>query len=204
MNCRILLPRTYFARIRGFTIVELLIVIVVIAIIATITIVSYNGIQDRANRVATTQALTQYVKALTLYRTLNGTYPEGANASSWRCVPDTDDNSSCGHLSTDAAPSSCSALGPLKGVTDSTLDTELQTVVSPLPKVSSQTAMCGGQQYRGAFYIPFFNPVSAAAIAAYLKGDVECPSVASIDSSVLDRQHAGDVTLCFWILQADN
>jgi prepilin-type N-terminal cleavage/methylation domain-containing protein len=33
----------------GFTIVELLIVIVVIGILAAITIVAYNGIQDRAN-----------------------------------------------------------------------------------------------------------------------------------------------------------
>lgn len=33
---------------RGFTIVELLIVIVVIAILATITVVAYNGIQQRA------------------------------------------------------------------------------------------------------------------------------------------------------------
>ena len=34
---------------RGFTIVELLIVIVIIAILAAITIVAYNGIQSRAN-----------------------------------------------------------------------------------------------------------------------------------------------------------
>ena len=34
--------------LRGFTIVELLIVIVIIAILAAITIVAYNGIQQRA------------------------------------------------------------------------------------------------------------------------------------------------------------
>ncbi|MBM3210039.1 type II secretion system protein [Candidatus Saccharibacteria bacterium] len=37
-------------RSRGFTIVELLIVIVVIAILAAITIVAYNGIQGRAQQ----------------------------------------------------------------------------------------------------------------------------------------------------------
>jgi len=40
---------------QGFTIVELLIVIVVIGILAAITIVSFNGVQDRAK---TTQAQT--------------------------------------------------------------------------------------------------------------------------------------------------
>jgi len=36
----------------GFTIVELLIVVVVIAILAAITIVSYNGVQAQAKRSA--------------------------------------------------------------------------------------------------------------------------------------------------------
>ena len=37
------------AKNQGFTIVELLIVVVVVAILAAITIVSYNGITNRAN-----------------------------------------------------------------------------------------------------------------------------------------------------------
>lgn len=34
--------------VSGFTIVELLIVIIVIAILATISVVAYNGVQQRA------------------------------------------------------------------------------------------------------------------------------------------------------------
>jgi type II secretion system protein G len=71
---------------KGFTIVELLIVIVVIGILAAITIVAYNGIQGRARdsqRVADMQSI---VKALELYKTANGSYPAAvptANASGW-------------------------------------------------------------------------------------------------------------------------
>ena len=60
---------------RGFTIVELLIVIVVIAILAAIAIVSYNGIQSRANDTAVQNDLNNFAKKMELYKVDNGTYP---------------------------------------------------------------------------------------------------------------------------------
>jgi len=54
-----------FKQQNGFTIVELLIVVVVIAILAAITIVSYNGIQNRAKDSAITQELSQNAKKIT-------------------------------------------------------------------------------------------------------------------------------------------
>ncbi|RYF28088.1 MAG: prepilin-type N-terminal cleavage/methylation domain-containing protein [Chloroflexi bacterium] len=61
---------------RGFTIVELLIVIVVIGILATIAVVSYNGIQDRAQAARTTSAVKAYETMLGLYSSFNkGEYP---------------------------------------------------------------------------------------------------------------------------------
>ncbi|AHB42007.1 Prepilin-type cleavage/methylation protein [Candidatus Saccharibacteria bacterium RAAC3_TM7_1] len=59
----------------GFTIVELLIVIVVIAILAAITIVAYNGIQTRAKNTKTINATAAWIKALRLYEADNGDYP---------------------------------------------------------------------------------------------------------------------------------
>lgn len=59
----------------GFTIVELLIVIVVIAILATISVVSYRGIQQRAVTVAYTSAVDQWDKFLQMEIALAGTLP---------------------------------------------------------------------------------------------------------------------------------
>lgn len=68
-------PRTP-ADLRGFTIVELLIVIVVIAILATITIVGYNGIAQHAKESAATSAVTSAKSKLALYSAeKNGEFP---------------------------------------------------------------------------------------------------------------------------------
>lgn len=56
----------------GFTIVELLIVIVVIAILATISIVAYNGIQARSRDSIRKQDLANLAKATQLYAVDNG------------------------------------------------------------------------------------------------------------------------------------
>lgn len=53
----------------GFTIVELLIVIVVIAILAAITIVAFNGIQNRAKDTQMVSAMNAYVKGMGAYYT---------------------------------------------------------------------------------------------------------------------------------------
>lgn len=65
----------------GFTIVEILIVIVVIGILASISIVAYNGVQSRsrdAKRLSDVQAIQ---KSLELYKTDRGTYPAHITAT---------------------------------------------------------------------------------------------------------------------------
>ncbi|AHB42363.1 hypothetical protein RAAC3_TM7C00001G0517 [Candidatus Saccharibacteria bacterium RAAC3_TM7_1] len=64
----------------GFTIVELLIVIVVIAILAAITIVAYNGIQGRAQDSTIKADITTLMKKLELYKIDHSdTYPMNNN-----------------------------------------------------------------------------------------------------------------------------
>ena len=60
---------------RGFTIVELLIVIVVIAILAAITIVAYNGIQNRAKSSSAQTLANNVSKKAEIYNTVNTGYP---------------------------------------------------------------------------------------------------------------------------------
>ncbi len=59
----------------GFTIVELLIVIVIIGILAVITVVAYNGIQDRAYNTAVQNDLNAFAKKISLEGVEPGAYP---------------------------------------------------------------------------------------------------------------------------------
>lgn len=63
---------------RGFTIVELLIVIVVIGILATLTIVSYSGITGRANTVKAQTNVNGAQKVAEAFNADNGRYPATA------------------------------------------------------------------------------------------------------------------------------
>ena len=67
---------------RGFTIVELLIVIVVIGILAAITIVAFNGVQNKAKSSAAQSAVAQANKKIIAYGVENAdVYPVAAGAS---------------------------------------------------------------------------------------------------------------------------
>jgi len=66
----------------GFTIVELLIVIVVIGILAAITIVAFNGVQDKAKFAQKRSDVAALQKYVEMYKAENGTYP--STSGNWQ------------------------------------------------------------------------------------------------------------------------
>lgn len=75
----------------GFTIIELLIVIVIIAVLASITIVAYNGIQGRSRDARRMQDLSLIMQGLEIYKTNNGSYPVATfitGAAGWEVSTD--------------------------------------------------------------------------------------------------------------------
>ena len=101
---------------RGFTIVELLIVIVVIAILAAITIVAYNGIQSRAKDSRIQSDIQSVAKKIELYAVDNGSYPSTGGLTTVY----SDDNCPGGTSQADWVPGITSTLPqsqqPAKGV----------------------------------------------------------------------------------------
>ncbi len=62
---------------RGFTLVELLIVIVIIAILTVVSLVAYNGLQNQAKTSTAKSTADSVAKKAELYNTEKGHYPEG-------------------------------------------------------------------------------------------------------------------------------
>jgi len=71
---------------RGFTIVELLIVIVVIAILAAIVIVAYKGVQERAESSSVVETARAYVTGLQSWAGATGAYPVPGGTDIGTCL----------------------------------------------------------------------------------------------------------------------
>lgn len=178
-------------RLQGFTIVELLIVIVVIAVLAAITIVAFNGIQTRAENTKTTEAVRQYATALRSYQSTNGEFPLiSNNAFLYYCVAE---SGTCGAIAATGPASDCNNLGTV--TTDNALNTPMRTVISKIPETSSQMLSCQGKTVRGAFYYTLGGGDKRAYIGYYIKGNQTCAAPAASTSSKTYYSD-GDITAC--------
>lgn len=181
-------------RVRGFTIVELLIVIVVIAILAAVSVVAYNGVQGRAENTKTLAGIDQLAKAMQAYKVDNGRYPlvrpvGTAGVYTYTCVV-SDVTKSCAKVG--GSDTSCMGLGASTGT--AAFDTAVKTILPKVPDVSSQDLQCDNITVRGAFYYVHFLDPNAnnqnAYLVYFLKGNEQCR--APVGSTVVKQAVSGD------------
>jgi prepilin-type N-terminal cleavage/methylation domain-containing protein len=113
----------------GFTIVELLIVIVVIGILAAIVVVAYNGITSSTKNVATISEMKQWHKLFQVYKARFNSYPDPG-------VPGEGNNGDIWCLGTGFPSGSCVANNPASSFaaaenTGTNIMTELKKVGTP-------------------------------------------------------------------------
>jgi prepilin-type N-terminal cleavage/methylation domain-containing protein len=87
------------ASYKGFTIVELLIVIVVIGVLASITAVAYTGVTTNANRQSAAAELNAWEKLFLSYKATYGVFPTTGLANGAYCLGTGFINGSCRHNS---------------------------------------------------------------------------------------------------------
>jgi prepilin-type N-terminal cleavage/methylation domain-containing protein len=167
----------------GFTIVELLIVVVVIAILATITIVSFNGIQARAKNTTFLANIDAYEKGLRLYYAEHSTYPSTLSGGVYRQVCLGENYVAESGFSANR----CGSDTVLAGITDVTssdlavmnsVNTQLKAYISPLPDASKMVfSLSGTTMYRGIIYQGGDDNAGNGPFATlnyYVDGDVVC------------------------------
>ncbi|HEY0965041.1 MAG TPA: prepilin-type N-terminal cleavage/methylation domain-containing protein [Candidatus Saccharimonadales bacterium] len=185
----------------GFTIVELLVVIVVIAILAAVSIFAYNGVQTRAENAKTLAAIDQYAKALRIYKTNTGDYPLAGGGFQYGCIAE---SGSCGMVG-GTAGTDCA--GVANSSVNTTLNTAIKTVVANIPAVSEQTLQCQNKSVKGALYVMygnFYGPdIRNGYIIYYLKGNQQCttPGGSKLVNPDGRIYYATDTTRC--VIQFD-
>ncbi len=176
---------------KGFTIVELLIVIVIISILAVLVIVAYSGVQQRANNSQTIQVTRSYAHAILSYAHDEGDYPRTVDSStaSNACLGIGYPGGKCANTSTTLAA----------GVGTATERTEFNTKISkyvngkfPLP--SLQVVTWNGQPFVGTAYW-YAAGGTAPQIHYVLAGDVACPN---IGGGATVKQLNSGTTRCVW------
>lgn len=174
---------------RGFTLVELLIVIVVIAILAAISVVAYNGIQQRTYATKAAATVDTYVKLIEMYKIDHGRYPTTSAGSA--CL------SASGTLPAEG-PFAANQCDSDYGMTiDEDLNEKLLFYASSLPNGSLPAVDYDGNGalLRGIIYNEGYD---TAEIFYAINGDYDCPRGFKDNWRGEDTSTRGTINIC-WV-----
>jgi prepilin-type N-terminal cleavage/methylation domain-containing protein len=183
-------------RAAGFTIVELLIVIVVIAILASVVVVAYSKVSQKANNTQTITAVKEWAKILQQYIVANG-YPTydissgNGGYEQYPCVGTGYPGGVC------ASTTNVNAVGPGVSYVSTAFLNEMKAVTSSLPTPSFQTVYFSGAPHVGGFINLHVSGAGSVSIGYFLKGgsDVQCPNI-GIGSSA-ENGRSSDGVYCY-------
>ena len=153
----------------GFTIVELLIVIIVIAILATLVLTTYSNVQQKAANTQTVAAVGAYIKAVRLYVAEHDAYPPTSPA----CLGDSYPDNKCALI--DPYPGS--------GIGNVSENAAFNAAIRPyfgngdIPTPSAQAVVhSGGLRFVGAYW-------HVLNVYYWLAGDVPCGAPGGVQTS---------------------
>lgn len=175
----------------GFTIVELLIVIVIIAVLAAITVIAYNGIQDRAVNTQRITAAKDYQKIINSYMVSRGAYPAAVGATATYCLGD-----GYPDWNADGTAADCFATNNVKFVS-AALNTELLKEVSSLPNFPKTPVQTGGTQSLGLGYrgITLDTQTGRVGLFYWLKGANQSCGLNNVLTLVTGNEYASSSAL---------
>lgn len=160
------MKRRWNVKTWGFTVVELLIVVAVIAILATITVTMYNGAQNRARNTQTTSSVSDYAHAIHAFYNMNGKYPYSPPTTIACLGPS---GVKCGNLTDTVA-----TCGFGQATYQAAFASDIASTGSDPTDPSDQVLTCGGKKFSGVIYV---NYGTSVILYMFLRGVTSCPSV---------------------------
>jgi len=186
---------------RGFTIIELLVVIVVIGILAAISIIAYTGISQRAIDVKLKSDLTNASQQLKLFQVENSAYPitiscEIPDSTANKCITASSDNSYTAYTSDNSSNPQTFTLDAKNGNTTYRITNDSAPVIVTTFPISAIAAITGTTQVGSVLTAGVLTPSGATATYQWQSSTTvggaytDIPSATAITYTIVD----GDVS----------
>lgn len=163
--------------INGFTIIELLIVIVVIALLAAISVVAYTGIQQRSQNSKIVASVRDWAQIIRMYKTDSGEYPT--------MVACLGDNYGRGITNAEVTGGHCRQDDGAGSVIDmnATFENLIRPYSNDIPSAPSFLVAGSASYpwYKGAYFYPWYAGSKARIDYVLAGSSTTCPAISGLE-----------------------